>query len=122
MNSRLKTIRKELKLTQNEFGEKIGITGATVSDIERGKLALTDRNISLICEKLLINEEWIRYGTGEMFLPTLPIDEFSQLLSDIEDSDDEFIKNFLKAYWQLDEGGKKVIKSFVYSLVNEQKK
>lgn len=57
-----------------------------------------------------------------MFLPDLPVDEFSCLLSEIEESDDEFIKNFLWAYWQLDEKGKQVIKDFLKALVEGQKK
>lgn len=122
MNERLKNLRKTLNLTQKEFGEKIGVTNFTISDIEKGKLSLTERNQNLICEKFNVNKEWLENGTGEMFLPILPVDEFSQILSEIEESDDEFIKNFLKVYWQLDDSGKKVIKAFVQALANEQKK
>ena len=60
MRKRLREIRKKLGYTQNEFGERIGITGSTVSDIERGKLSLTERNISLICEKLGVNKNWLK--------------------------------------------------------------
>lgn len=122
MNNRLKEIRKELKLTQNEIGEKIGITGATVSDIERGKLSLTDRNVSLICEKLNVNKEWLETGNGGMFNPVLPVDDFTALLSQIEESDDEFIKNALWTYWQLDEKSKKVIRDFTLALAEKQQK
>lgn len=122
MNERLKELRKTLKLTQKEFGEKIGLTNFTISDIEKGKLSLTERNLNLICERFNVNKEWLKNGTGGMFLPDLPVDEFSCLLSEIEESDDEFIKNFLWAYWQLDEKGKQVIKSFLKSLIEGQKK
>lgn len=124
MNSRLKAIRKELKLTQNEFGEKIGITGATVSDIERGKLALTDRNISLICEKLLVNEEWIRHGIGDMFRPELPVDENTVLLANLDLDNNPKTKAFLEIYEQLDEKSKSVLLDLARSLLenSEQKK
>ena len=36
MNERLKELRKTLKLTQKEFGVKIGVTNFTISDIEKG--------------------------------------------------------------------------------------
>lgn len=65
--NRLKQLRKFQKMTQKEFGEKIGVSGDTISSIETGKVNLTDRNISLICEKFNVNEEWLREGTGEMF-------------------------------------------------------
>lgn len=67
MINRLKELRKFKKLTQKEFGEKIGVSGDTISSIEKGKRNLTERNISLICEKFDVNEEWLREGKGEMF-------------------------------------------------------
>lgn len=124
MNNRLKAIRKELKLTQNELGEKIGITGATVSDIERGKLSLTDRNITLVCEKLAVNEEWIRHGTGEMFRPELPVDENTVLLASLDLENNPKTKTFLEIYEQLDEKSKTVLLDLAKSLLenSEHKK
>lgn len=120
LKNRIKELRKTLNLTQNDFGKEIGITGATVSDIERGKLSLTDRNVSLICEKYNVNKDWILYGNGEMFLPELPEDEFTKILAEIDCSDDEFIKQFLRTYWELDEDGKKVIQNFAQSLAQKK--
>ena len=34
LNTRLKTIRKSISLSQEEFGKKLGITGAAISKIE----------------------------------------------------------------------------------------
>ena len=120
LNNRLKEIRRTLHMTQKELGDVLGITNGAVSDIEKGKAALTERNISLICEKLNIDKDWLKSGTGDMFLPELPEDEFSKILSEIEESNDDFIKNFLKIYWQLDENGKKVIKCFAKTLAENQ--
>ena len=124
MNNRLKKIRKELKLTQNELGEKIGITGATVSDIERGKLSLTDRNITLICEKLAVNEDWIRFGNGEMFRPELPLDENTVLLANLDMENNPKIKTFFEIFEQLDDKSKAVLLDLAKSLLEniEQKK
>lgn len=122
MNIRLKKLRKSLNMTQKEFGEKIGLTNASISDIEKGKTILTERNLNLICEKYNVNKEWLETGSGEMFRPVLPVDEFSQLLSEIEESDDEFIKNALWTYWQLDDKSKKVIRDFTYELAKKQQK
>lgn len=122
MNTRLKEIRKELKLTQAEFGEKLGITAAAISDIEKGRRNLTDRNINLICEKFCVREEWLRYGTGEPFIQQLPEDEFSRLLSEIEESDDENFKVFVKMFVQLDEKSRKIVLDLARSLLENQKK
>ena len=120
MNKRLKEIRKSLNMTQKEMGKVLGIANTSVSEIEKGNAILTERNQNLLCEKLNVNKEWLETGSGEMFRPVLPVDEFSQLLSEIEESDDEFIKNALWTYWQLDEKSKKVIRDFTYELAKKQ--
>lgn len=122
MNTRLKELRKILKLTQAEFGEKLGITAAAISDIEKGRRNLTDRNINLICEKFYVSEEWLRNGSGEAFIPQLPEDEFSRLLSEIEESNDDQLKTIIKMFVQLDEKGRKIVLDLVNSLLENQKK
>lgn len=122
MNERLKSLRKALGLTQKEFGEKIGVTNFTISDIEKGKLSLTERNQNLICEKFKVNKEWLSNGEGEMFLPELPVDEFSRLLSEIEESKDENFKIFMKMFVQLDEKSRRIILDLARSLLENQKK
>lgn len=124
MNNRLKNLRKELKMTQSELGERIGITGATVSDIERGKLSLTDRNVSLLCEKLAVNEEWIRFGKGEMFQPELPTDETTALLAKLDLDSNPKTKMFLEIFDQLDDNAQTILLDLARSLQKniEQKK
>lgn len=119
LKNRFREIRKNLGYTQNEFGEKIGITGSTVSDIERGKLSLTERNISLICEKLGVNKNWLKNGEGEMFdTYNLPEDEITRALASIETSNYENVKSLLLKYVQLDDNGKKVIDDFLSYFLN----
>jgi transcriptional regulator with XRE-family HTH domain len=119
LRKRLREIRKKLGYTQNEFGERIGITGSTVSDIERGKLSLTERNISLICEKLGVNKNWLKNGEGEMFdTYNLPEDEITRALASIETSNYENVKSLLLKYVQLDDNGKKVIDDFLNYFLN----
>ena len=122
MNTRLKELRKELKLTQSEFGEKLGITAAAISDIEKGRRNLTDRNINLICEKFYVSEEWLREGSGDIFVPQLPEDEFSRLLSEIEEGNDDQLKTTIKMFVQLDEKGRKIVLDLITSLLENQKK
>ena len=122
MNTRLKELRKELKLTQAEFGEKLGITAAAISDIEKGRRNLTDRNINLICEKFYVSEEWLREGIGDIFIPQLPEDEFSRLISEIEEGNDDQLKTTIKMFVQLDEKGRKIVLDLINSLLENQKK
>ena len=51
VNERLKELRKELKLTQQEFANKIGISRGNIGAYEVGKNKISDAVISLICTK-----------------------------------------------------------------------
>jgi len=66
INSRIIELRKKLGLKQVQFAEKIGVTSQFVSTVEAGKSKYTESNIRLICLTFGVNEEWLRYGTGEM--------------------------------------------------------
>lgn len=67
MKDRIKKIRKELDLTQQKFGERIGVKGNTIAQYENGRNEPIDAVISLICREFNVNEEWLRTGKGEMF-------------------------------------------------------
>ena len=69
MNTRLKSLRKELHLTQQAFAEALNVSKSTVEGYEYGRLNITDRVISDICRLYNVNEDWLRNGTGEMFQP-----------------------------------------------------
>ena len=68
MNERVKELRKELGLSGEKFGERIGIRRSAVSNLESGRNNLTEQMIISICREFNVNEEWLRYGTGDMFI------------------------------------------------------
>ena len=65
---RIITVRQDLRLNQGEFATKLGLSQGAVSDFENRKKALIDRNIKLICLTFGVNEDWLRYGKGEMLI------------------------------------------------------
>ena len=67
-NDRIKTLRKALKLTQEEFGSKVGLSRAEVSNIEIGRAPVRPATIPVICSVLGVNREWLEMGHGEMFV------------------------------------------------------
>lgn len=67
MNDRVKIIRKSLKLSQESFGKKLGVTGAGISKIESGDRNLTPQMVLLICQLYKVNKSWLETGEGEMF-------------------------------------------------------
>lgn len=65
MNERIKQIRRELGLTQQEFAERIGLKQNSIALIESGKRNISDQAVLSICREYGINEEWLRTGWGE---------------------------------------------------------
>ena len=78
VKERIKKIRRELNLTQQEFAERIGIKRNTIANYETGRNDPVDSVISLICREFNVREEWLRTGEGEMFKPK-PSDILDQL-------------------------------------------
>lgn len=68
-NERVRALRKELGLTLQAFGDRLGVTRATVSRIENGVNNLSDQMVVSICREYGVSEEWLRDGVGEMFVP-----------------------------------------------------
>lgn len=68
ISERVKYLRKDLlKLTQSEFGEKLGIGKAAISRIESNLSQLTEQNMKLICKEFHVNYMWLKEGDGEVF-------------------------------------------------------
>lgn len=70
MNERIRKIRKVKGMSQAEFGKAIGLSQRSVSEIEVGSNAITERNFDAICKAFSVNPEWLRDGVGEMFVET----------------------------------------------------
>ena len=68
MNTRIRELRKALDLSQKEFADKIGLKQNAISYMERGGSAVTEQNIKVICSQFSVNENWLRTGTGHMFI------------------------------------------------------
>lgn len=67
MNDRIKMIREYYKLTQDEFGKRIGSARNTIANYESGNRSPSNSVVLSICREFNVNEEWLRNGTGEMF-------------------------------------------------------
>ncbi len=77
MNTRIKNLRKQLGLTQSEFGEKIGLKGNTITNYENNIRTPSDAVIYSICREFNVNEQWLRSGEGDMFLRLSRNDEIA---------------------------------------------
>lgn len=66
---RVKDVRKAQNMTLEEFGKRLNVTKVTMSNIERGHRGLTERMLKDICREFGVNEDWLRTGVGDMFIP-----------------------------------------------------
>ena len=80
--NRVKEIRKALELTLEKFSEPLGVTKVAISNIENGTRNLTEQMLKSICREYNVNEEWLRNGTGEMFVPLTRDEQISSFIGD----------------------------------------
>ena len=117
MNERLKKLRKELDMTQQEFAEGIGIKRNTMATYESGRNEPIDAVISLICTKYNVNENLLRTGEGEMFIEMSYDDEIAQFVGQVmSEEDDSFKKRLISGLAALDDNGWKVLEDFLDSI------
>lgn len=64
---RLKAVRNNLKMTQREFSDLIGISQSSYSLMETGRISVANRYLKSISILLGVNETWLETGEGEMF-------------------------------------------------------
>lgn len=67
MPNRIKDIREALKLSQREFGEKLGVSRDVVSNLEYDRVQPKELLLRHICELFGVNQNWLETGEGEMF-------------------------------------------------------
>ena len=93
MNERLKRLRKTLDLTQQDFADRIGSKRNTVAKYETGTNVPSTAVISSICRVFNVNEEWLRNGVGDMFLPVNRNVEIAKLTKMLLNEESDSFKN-----------------------------
>ena len=112
---RVKYLRKDfLHLTQDEFSKKLNISRANVANIESGRVSITERTIQDICRIFSINEDWLRFGHGDIERPPMGKgNELVELIANLVQTDDDFSKQFIIEYLKLSDDEKEVIKKIM---------
>lgn len=97
IGERIKEVRKNEKLTQQEFADRLNLKRNTVGSYEVNVVVPSDRTIKDICDKFGVNELWLRTGEGVMLRAQAPkkqkIMDFASTVA--RDDDEEFRKRFL---------------------------
>lgn len=122
MKDRIKEVRKDNRLTQADFGERIGVKGNTIGNYELGLRNPTDAVILSICREFKINEEWLRTGNGNKY--NFPKDETAAIVSELLEEKNptyDIIRSIMKTYQKLDPKSQKAIDVFAEELLKELK-
>lgn len=120
LNERLKLLRKELHITLDQFGERVGVTKSAISNIENGNRSLTEQMIKSICREFDVDEEWLRNGTGSMFIERTRDEEIAKFIGTIQSVDDDsFMKKFISMLAKLDESEWKLLEKMALRLTKE---
>lgn len=111
--NRIKLLRKELKLSQDAFGKKLGVTGTAVSRIEKGERSLTEQMALSICREFRVNYFWLTEGKGDMFTgtPETVVDEIAE-----DYKLDKIDKKIIEKYLELSPEKRAVIKEYLKSV------
>ncbi|MDO4331781.1 MAG: helix-turn-helix transcriptional regulator [Eubacteriales bacterium] len=91
---RVKEVRKELGLTLEKFGEKIGVTKTAISRIEKGERGCTEQMTKAICREFSVDYIWLTTGDGEMFVES--DDDIMETIDRIMAGENEFHKKLIK--------------------------
>lgn len=125
MKDRIKKLRKFFDMTQQDFADRIGVKRNTIGQYEIGRNEPIETVINLICREFNVNEEWLRYGEGEMFNPA-PTDALDQLAEKyrLSNADYVMIEKFVnlrpEVRQNIYEYFKEVVSAFVYGDMEPQ--
>lgn len=120
ISERIRFLRKEkLHLTQEALGEPLGLTRANIANIEAGRIAVTERVIISLCKEFKINEEWLRTGEGEMFVPLTRSEAIAEFAGSLmKEEDASFKKRLIEALAKLNEQEWEVLEGIAQKLTN----
>ena len=120
INDRFKLIRKELGLSQETFGSRIGITNSAVSKIEKGENKVTESLIKLLRSEYKVDPFWLETGIGDDKFTAIPETIIASLVDEYKlDDYDRFI---IEAYVEAPPEQQKAIKDFLLTLAEKAKK
>ena len=116
INERIKYIRKHLKMSQKDFGKKIGLKPNSLSDIETEKNAVTEQTLKAVCREFNINEEWLRTEKVEIY-KFIQTDDYSEIATIIGEKDPK-AKQAIIDYWKLSDSDKELFWKFMKRFMN----
>lgn len=104
MNERIRYLRRELGMTQTEFGSRIGVKGNTITNYETGLRSPSEAVVMSICREFRVSSEWLHCGKGDMYLPVSRDEEIAAFVGSVlAEKEDSFKRRFMAMLSRLNE-------------------
>ena len=101
-----------------EFARALNVSQAFVSQMCSGERVPSDRTIADICREFDVSEEWLRNGTGPMFIEKTRDEELAEFFGHVLARDD-FKQRLLAALSRLDESEWAMLEQVSRKLLDE---
>lgn len=103
---RILAVRKYEKLSQESFGERLGMSRSMVVNLEMGKLKNEDqvkRYCRMISTIFNVNETWLLDGTGDMHDPPSDEQEIANVVSTLHINSEPIKAGLIKGIAKMNE-------------------
>lgn len=117
INLRIKVIRKELKISQQQLANLIDLSQGAINLIEHGQRNVTENHINKLIE-IGVNEDFIRNGNYPILSKDIEEATAQKIVNQI--TDDKLIKNIILEFWNLNENEKRIF--LKYLSISEEKR
>lgn len=125
IRDRIKATRKQLGMSQAEFGKRLGVSRDSINDIENDRLKKPEQKeplYRLICAEFDVSEQWLRTGEGEMFAQLSRDEEIAAFVGKaLSGESDNFKKRLIAALSQLDEPEWELLEKMVVKIAETEK-
>lgn len=120
MKNRIKQIRKNANLTQDEFATKVGSKRNTIANYELGRSEPSSAIFSIICREFGVSEEWLRSGEGEMYVVGSRDNDIERFVESLKLEGDSFKKRLISVLSRLDASSWKVLEQIAEAIYKEE--
>lgn len=120
LSERIVELIKALGIKKTIFARTLNVSQAFVSQLCSGERVPSDRTIADICREFDVSEEWLRNGTGPMFVEKTRDEELAEFFGHVLARDD-FKQRLLAALSRLDESEWAMLEQVARKLLDELK-
>lgn len=118
LSERIRELIRVRRKKKAEFARALNVSQAFVSQMCSGERMPSNRTIADICREFDVSEEWLRNGTGPMFVEKTRDEELAEFFGHVLARDD-FKQRLLAALSRLDESERSMLEQVARKLLDE---